>query len=164
MTTKQAIRKNRKAEEEKKEQISEADKKESVEHEEEATLETLILSVVKISHDIAFEPVTYINLLTLIRRVIPNEKIITEQQFLIDEVIEIAKDKVVLFQKKLKHFLGSTGQAASAKDSQQYSIMHQEDTMLACFAETLMTCGPYLNQDVNETSLYVLISSDFPPL
>lgn len=42
--------------------------------------------------------------------------------------------------------------------------MHQEDTMLACFAETLMTCAPYLNQDVNETSLYVLISSGFPPL
>lgn len=36
--------------------------------------------------------------------------------------------------------------------------------MLACFAETLMTCALYLNQDVNETSLYILISSSFPPL
>lgn len=36
--------------------------------------------------------------------------------------------------------------------------------MLACFAETLMTCAPYLNQDVSETSLYILISSGFPSL
>lgn len=65
-----------------------------------------MLQVVNISHEIALEPATYINLLTLVRKVIPNDKIITEKQFLIDEVIEMAKDKVVLFQKKLKYFLG----------------------------------------------------------
>lgn len=42
--------------------------------------------------------------------------------------------------------------------------MHLEDTMLSCFAETLMTCAAYLNQDANETSLYILISSGYPPL
>ena len=107
MATKQAQREARKAEEAKKEQITEANKEKPAKYdEEEASLETLILQVVKISHEIALEPMTYINLLTLVRKVIPNDKIITEQQFLIDEVIEIAKDKVVLFQKKLKHFLG----------------------------------------------------------
>ena len=36
----------------------------------------------------------YINLLTLIRKVIPDAKIITERQFLIDEIIEMAKTKI----------------------------------------------------------------------
>ena len=75
------------------------------EEEEETTLETLILQIISMSHEMELEPITYINLLTLIRKVIPNDKIISEKQFLIDEIVEIAKDKVVIFDKKLSNFL-----------------------------------------------------------
>jgi len=51
------------------------------------------------------DPQTYINLLTLVRKVIPNDKIISERQFLIDEIIEMAKIKVMSFNKKLNKFM-----------------------------------------------------------
>ena len=68
-------------------------------------MEALILQVVKLSHDIELDPQTYINLLTLVRKVIPNDKIISERQFLIDEIIEMAKIKVMSFNKKLNKFM-----------------------------------------------------------
>lgn len=39
--------------------------------------------------------------------------------------------------------------------------MHQEDSMLQNFSDTLMACTPYINEDVNENSLYVLLNSGF---
>ena len=39
------------------------------------------------------------------RKVIPNDKIISERQFLIDEIIEMAKIKVMSFNKKLNKFM-----------------------------------------------------------
>jgi len=36
--------------------------------------------------------------------------------------------------------------------------------MLEAFAETLLTSTMYINQDVCENSLYILINSDFDPL
>jgi len=164
MASKQAERQAKKSEEQKNDQVVEEGAEKATKEEEEASLETLILQVIKISHEIALEPMTYMNLLTVIRKIIPNDKIVTEKQFLIDEIIEMAKDKVVLFQKKLKHFLGQAGQAMANQDSQTHVIMHFEDTMLDCFAETLMTCALYLNQDVDETSLYILIGSGFNSL
>jgi len=161
MASKQAERQAKKSEEQNKDQVVEEGAEKAAKEEDEASLETLILQVIKISHEIALEPMTYMNLLTVIRKIIPNDKIVTEKQFLIDEIIEMAKDKVVLFQKKLKHFLGQAGQAMANQESQAHVIMHLEDTMLDCFAETLMTCALYLNQDVDETSLYILIGSGF---
>jgi len=49
----------------------------------------------------------YINLLTLIRKVIPDAKIITERQFLIDEIIEMAKTKIQTFNMKLSKIMDS---------------------------------------------------------
>ena len=68
---------------------------------DECTLETLILSVISISHEQELQNQTFINFLTLVRKVIPNDKIVSERQFLIDEIVELAKEKVVLFEKKL---------------------------------------------------------------
>jgi len=59
------------------------------------------LSVLSISHEQELENQTFISFLTLVRKVIPNDKIISERQFLIDEIIELAKEKVVVFEKKL---------------------------------------------------------------
>ena len=56
------------------------------------------------------DPQTYINLLTLVRKVIPNDKIVSERQFLIDEIIEMAKIKVMSFNKKLNKFMPGKGQ------------------------------------------------------
>lgn len=39
-----------------------------------------------------------------------------------------------------------------------------EYEMLQAFAETLMTCTMYINQDINENSLFYLIDSGFDPL
>ena len=36
--------------------------------------------------------------------------------------------------------------------------------MLQAFADTLMTCTTYINEEINENSLYMLINSDFAPL
>lgn len=36
--------------------------------------------------------------------------------------------------------------------------------MLNSFADTLLTCAIYMNEDVNEDSLYILISSGFEQL
>jgi len=73
----------------------------------QATLETLILQVVNLANEINFEPQMYINLLTLIRKVIPDAKIITEKQFLIDEIIEMAKSKIQIFNDKLAKIMNS---------------------------------------------------------
>jgi hypothetical protein len=51
------------------------------------------------------EPLTYINFLTLVRKVLPNQSIITQKQFLIDEIIEMAKEKVISFDLKLHSFV-----------------------------------------------------------
>ena len=114
------------------------------EEEEETTLETLILQIISMSHEMELEPITYINLLTLIRKVIPNDKIISEKQFLIDEIVEIAKDKVVIFDKKLSNFLKAQ-QPSQILASDSLQIQHFEETMLSSFAETMMTCAMYIN-------------------
>jgi len=69
----------------------------------------LILQVIKISHEIELGPSTYINLLTLIRKVMPNPVMITEKQFLISELLEMAKEKVFHFNDKLAAFINKTG-------------------------------------------------------
>ena len=100
MASKQAERQAKKSEEQKNDQVVEEGAEKATKEEDEASLETLVLQVIKISHEIALEPMTYMNLLTVIRKIIPNDKIVTEKQFLIDEIIEMAKDKVVLFQNR----------------------------------------------------------------
>lgn len=71
--------------------------------EEQASLETLIHVVINISQEgsVKLDAVTYMNLMTLIRKVIPNDKIIKERHILIDDIIELAKDKVKSFDNKL---------------------------------------------------------------
>ena len=136
----------------------------STEEPEEATLEALILHVVSISHEVELEPETFINLLTLVRKVIPDAKIITEKQFLIDEIIEIAKDKVVNFNRKLNAFIKQQQAADPLASQALVEISSMEEKMLASFADTLMTCALYINEQVNEDSLFILISSGFEQL
>jgi hypothetical protein len=38
----------------------------------------------------------------------PNDSIISERQFLIDEIVEIAKAKVLIFNKKLGSFMATS--------------------------------------------------------
>jgi hypothetical protein len=40
-----------------------------------------------------------------VRKVLPNQSIITQKQFLIDEIIEMAKEKVISFDLKLHSFV-----------------------------------------------------------
>ena len=105
----------------------------------------------------------YINLLTLIRKVIPDAKIITEKQFLIDEIIEMAKTKIQTFNMKLSKIMDSWKDPDQSSND-ELQIIHKEDDMLQAFADTLMTCTQYINEDVNENSLYVLINSGFASL
>jgi len=125
------------------------------------TLETLILQVVKLSQDIDLDAETYIFMLALMRKVLPDDKIITQKQFMIDEIVEMAKDKVQLFDRKINTFLRSQsgGEAAA-----QLQIGFKEEAMLSDLAETLLTCTVYTNEEVNENSLYVLINSGFGSL
>lgn len=46
-------------------------------------------------------------MLALMRKVLPDNKIITQKQFMIDEIVEMAKDKVQLFDRKINTFLRS---------------------------------------------------------
>ena len=46
-------------------------------------------------------------MLVLMRKVLPDNKIITQKQFMIDEIVEMAKDKVQLFDRKINNFLKS---------------------------------------------------------
>ena len=87
-------------------------KKEGEEAEEakSATLEMLILQVIKMAQEIDLEPSTYINFLTLIRKVIPNQQLISEKQFLIDELVEMSKEKVSIFDGKIQGFIKSNGE------------------------------------------------------
>jgi len=66
--------------------------------EEQASLETLIHVVINISQEgsVKLDAVTYMNLMTLIRKVIPNDKIIKERHILIDDIIELAKNGSVI--------------------------------------------------------------------
>lgn len=160
----ESIRKIKEQKEAGVEQIETNDKvQKEKELEEKQSLEALILQVVSISHEIELEPLTYINFLSLVRKVIPNDKIITEKQFLIDEILDMAKDKVVLFDKKISAFLkAQTGsQIAQAK---HLTIAHLEDQMLSSFSETLMTSTLYMNEETNENSLYILLNSGFQQL
>ena len=93
--------------------MAEAKEPEHPKEEDQATLETLILEVVKLSNEIDLEPQMYINLLTLIRKVIPDPKIITERQFLIDEIIEMAKNKIQTFNNKLSKIMNSQADEGS---------------------------------------------------
>jgi hypothetical protein len=52
---------------------------EPVEEDDSTTLETLILQVIKLSQDIQVDPETYIYLLRLIRKVLPDNKIISQK-------------------------------------------------------------------------------------
>jgi len=117
------------------------------------SLETLVLQVIALAHEIALKPQTYINLLRLVRKVIPNEKIITQKQFLIDEIVEIAKDKVKAFDNKLHAFISCKGDGLE--------IGHLDENLLEALADTLMTCAAYCDEGVSEDSLYVLIASGF---
>lgn len=49
--------------------------------------------MINIAHEdnVELDAVTYMNLMTLIRKVIPNDKIIKERHILIDDIIDIAK-------------------------------------------------------------------------
>ena len=112
---------------------------------------------------------TYISLLTLIRKVISNEKIISERSFLIEEIIEIAKDKANRFDKKLNNLIEIQKSQGKKQDrivdqDVDVSIIHMEDTMLQNFSDTLMACTPYINEEVNENSLYVLLNAGFIPI
>lgn len=71
----------------------------------QSSLEEMILQIIQLSTTIELSPSTFMNLLTLIRKVIANEKIITERSFLIGEIIEIAKDKASKFDVKLKNLV-----------------------------------------------------------
>ena len=150
--------------EEGKEQIETNDNvQKEKELEEKQSLEALILQVVSISHEIELEPLTFINFLTLVRKVIPNDKIITEKQFLIDEILDMAKDKVVLFDKKINAFLkAQTGNKIA--QGKTLTIAHLEDQMLSSFAETLATSTIYMNEEINENSLFILLNSGFQQL
>ena len=101
----------------------------------QSSLEAVILQIVQLSGTIDLSPVTFINLLTLIRKVIPNEKIISERSFLIGEIIEIAKDKANSFDEKLNNLIKIQKSQGEKKDQivdqdADVSIMHMEDTML----------------------------------
>lgn len=61
----------------------------------------------KLSQDIDLDAETYIFMLALMRKVLPDNKIITQKQFMIDEIVEMAKDKVQLFDRKINTFLRS---------------------------------------------------------
>ena len=135
----------------------------------QSSLEAVILQIVQLSSTIGLSPVTFINLLTLIRKVIPNEKIISERSFLIGEIIEIAKDKANGFDEKLNNLIKIQKSQGEKKDQivdqdADVSIMHMEDTMLQNFSDTLMACTPYINEEVNENSLYVLLNAGFIPI
>jgi hypothetical protein len=60
-------------------------------------------------------------MLTLIRKVLPDNKIITEKQFMINELIEMAKEKVILFDKKLNNYLNANTDTLS-NDTLQIDI------------------------------------------
>jgi len=92
-----------------------------------------------LANEIDLEPQMYINLLTLIRKVIPDAKIITEKQFLIDEIIEMAKTKIQAFNMKLSKIMDSW-QDPDHNSNDELQIIHKEDEMLQAFADTLMTC------------------------
>jgi len=135
----------------------------------QSSLEAVILQIVQLSSTIGLSPVTFINLLSLIRKVIPNEKIISERSFLIGEIIEIAKDKANSFDEKLNNLIKLQKSQGEKKDQivdqdADVSIMHMEDTMLQNFSDTLMACTPYINEEVNENSLYVLLNAGFIPI
>ena len=84
----------------------------------------MILMIIQLSQSIELSPSTYINLLTLIRRVIANPKIISERSFLIGEIIEISKDKVSIFDSKLKNLVDVQQNASSGTSSLSTSILH----------------------------------------
>mmetsp|Transcript_1951 Transcript_1951/g.2845 ORF Transcript_1951/g.2845 Transcript_1951/m.2845 type:complete len:187 (-) Transcript_1951:1201-1761(-) len=121
----------------------------------QTTLETLILQVVKLSHEFELAPETFIRLLTLIRKVIPNTKLISSRQFVIGEMISMSEDKASQFNSKLSGGL-------AGKETGE--IAYLEEEMLSNFAETLTTCTMYIDESVDENSLYNLISSGFVPL
>ena len=116
--------------------------------ESEQTLEKMIVEILKISLKVEFECDTLINLLTLIRKVMPNDKIITNRQYIIDETLEMAKERVMQFDVMLHN----------------HNMPHNEETLLNAFAETLLFCTPYINNKIPEDSLYVLLSSGFSSL
>jgi hypothetical protein len=45
-----------------------------------------------------------------------------------------------------------------------FEIVNLEEEMLSTFADTLITCTMYINQEVSEDSLYVLLGSGFDQL
>lgn len=67
----------------------------------------------------------------------------------------MAKEKVVLFGDKLKKFIDA---------EYELEIAYQEEEMLAAFAETIMTSTLYVNEQVSENNLYVLVNSGFGSL
>lgn len=79
----------------------------------------------------------YINLLTLIRKIVHNEKILSERQFLLGELIEIAKEKVKKFDEKLNQILSQQEKQGKNQQPGQLleghrpeGIVYLEDVML----------------------------------
>jgi hypothetical protein len=68
----------------------------------------------------------------------------------------MAEEKVILFDKKLNKFVNA--------EEDSLEIIFQEEEMLGAFAETIMTCTLYINEQVSENSLYVLVNSGYGSL
>ena len=67
----------------------------------------------------------------------------------------MAKEKVLSFGDKLRKFVNA---------EEELEIAYQEEDMLAAFAETIMTSTLYINEQVSENNLYVLVNSGFGSL
>ena len=129
------------------------------------------------------KPRLLININALIRKVISashNAKpVITQKEFLISELVQIAMERATIYNAKLLNILNVSqkdgkktykiGEAFTElpEEKRQHvtmSIEHEEDVMLGSFADTLVACTAHLTADLEEDAIYKLIGSNYLPL
>lgn len=140
-----------------------------------------LTQVIEVSHTKHMQSLTYIYLLTLVRKTIASE-LITHKQQLINQVIDIAKEHALGFSLKIQKIQETLdreirGDAAvvthskkeeskvadTTSDLDNSEVFDQieefEYEMLQELAETLLVFPSYISPNINENDLYILIGS-----
>ncbi|CDW71489.1 ring zn-finger-domain-containing protein [Stylonychia lemnae] len=132
--------------------------------ESKSDFQSFVSQMIEIQREKQFEAITYINLLSLIRKTIGSD-LIKDKQLLIDQVIEISNSQSEAFQEKIQTLEKRLGQQGDEEgkqleeDESNSQIESFEYEMLQELAETLLAFPSYINAHLNEDKLFLLIGS-----
>lgn len=130
-------------------------------------------------------PLTYIHLLSIIRKTVHAEDLIPNRSLVVSQVLEIAKHQALVYgmkvdwvqkmaaegasgaaKKKGKRSVHFEGESSSEEESKQGQEEDEEDLQVEDFepemlqeaAETMLALTPYVSSSLEENDLYILIS------